>query len=416
MSDNSKKRVALFLSIFMFFLNVSFPDDSLLESHYNYGAKAFKGGDYEASIWHLNACLEIIPPENIVLKAKILLIISADYMKLGDNNKSELALKLLKKHIDDEELTGIPYIEQIIPATLPGYKDVFKGEKIKVKNLLEVPGKNKKKKKSILPFVLAGVFVAAVIATVLIIVKKKKQKVIDESFRDVEWVIVPAGEFEMGDDKNIGSSDERPVHKVYLDTYNISKYEITFEQFDKFCDDTGRLKPSASISNVYKVPRGKFPVFNISQEDAVAYCKWLSSKLKKYVHLPTEAQWEKAARGTDKRTYPWGNQDPNRSLCNAGAPSNKAVPVVVGSYPSGVSPYGAYDMAGNVAEFCSDWYDPEYYSKSNYINPHGPSSGSSRVRRGGSFLFSDGSVRSSDRGGFQMVKKGASIGFRPVME
>ncbi len=414
--EYGRKIVAVILVFFIFTINISFPDSSPELNYYQNGIDFFKKKNFEASLWNFNSCLEMLNSSKPVLKAKIYLFISACYDKMEDKKMAEYTLRLLKAHMDDEEIEAIPFIEQVSPFSLPGYDKIFKGTGLRIKNLIEKPKTGFKKKKSPLLWIIGGIAAAAVVVIALVLLKKKKKKANEELYKDIEWVYVPTGDFWMGDDKNIGSSDERPVHKVKLDGYYISKYEITFEQYDRFCDDSRRARPSASISNVYKVPRGKYPVFNITWEDADEYCKWLTRKSNSYIHLPTEAQWEKAARGNDQRTYPWGNQDPSRSLCNAGAPSNNAVPVVVGSYPSGVSPYGAYDMAGNVAEFCSDWYGSDYYTWTPYINPPGPSSGSSRVRRGGSFLFSDGSVRSSDRGGFLMVKKGASIGFRPVKE
>ena len=129
--------------------------------------------------------------------------------------------------------------------------------------------------------------------------------------------------------------------------------------------------------------RGNRPVINATMNDAVAFCKWLSDKTGKTFKLPTEAQWEKAARGTDQRMYPWGNEwpDKNSNRGNFNMILGKTSPV--GSYPLGSSPYGILDMNGNLREYCSDWYDANYYSVSPENNPQGPSSGSARVMRGG---------------------------------
>lgn len=195
---------------------------------------------------------------------------------------------------------------------------------------------------------------------------------------EIDWVRIEAGSFEMGDNFDEWLKFERPVHTVYLDSYYISKYEVTFEQYDMFCDATGRNKPSDQGWG-----RGKRPVINISWDDAKAFCDWLSLETLQAIRLPTEAQWEKAARGTDQRKYPWGNGVPNKKLANYDSNVEKTMPV--GSYPVGISPYGVHDMAGNVHEWCLDWNDSGYYSVSPSRNPQGPSSGIFRVIRGGSW-------------------------------
>jgi len=221
----------------------------------------------------------------------------------------------------------------------------------------------------------------------------------------IKWVRVPAGTFEMGDNFNEGESDEWPVHTVYLDTYYISKYEVTFEQYYVFCNATGRIKPSDEGWG-----RGKRPVMNVSWEDAKAFCDWLSSITGTNIHLPTEAQWEKAARGTNQRRHPWGNKSPSSSLANYNRNAGKTMPV--GSYPSGVSPYGIHDMAGNVWEWCLDWYDSDYYSRSPRNNPQGPSVGSTRLRRGGGWVSKTYYIRSANRGRDDPSYRYNDIGFR----
>ncbi|MBI3922092.1 MAG: SUMF1/EgtB/PvdO family nonheme iron enzyme [Armatimonadetes bacterium] len=189
-----------------------------------------------------------------------------------------------------------------------------------------------------------------------------------------EMVYIPAGEFIMGRDK--GEDDEKPMHTVYLDSYWIYKYEVTVAQYRSFCQATNRKMPRAPDWGWKK----NHPIVNVSWHDAKAYCDWAC------VQLPTEAQWEKAARGTDGRIYPWGNEmDRDRRRCAEGFFTLFGGTKPVGSYPSGVSPFGVYDLAGNVWEWCADRYDRDYYKISPSRNPAGPGPGECRVLRGGSW-------------------------------
>lgn len=225
----------------------------------------------------------------------------------------------------------------------------------------------------------------------------------------IAWVDVPAGWFKMGDNFDEGWWWEKPVHNVYLSGYYISKYEVTFELYDIFCDATGCEKPDD-----HGWGRGQRPVINVTWFDAKDFCDWLSDKTGKDIHLPTEAQWEKAARGTDQRRYPWGNSAPNNNRANYNENVGKTMPV--GSYPAGISFYGAYDMAGNVWEYCLDWYDPNYYSYSPSHNPQGPSSGSKRVTRGGSWHTTTKLIRSIDRNSCLPYNSTHLFGIRICME
>lgn len=214
------------------------------------------------------------------------------------------------------------------------------------------------------------------------------------------------------------SLDEKPVHTVYLDEYYIGKYEVTNEQYKKFCDATGRSYPEdpgfKGMSDYFE-DYPDYPVVMISWEDAVAYCKWAG------LRLPTEAEWEKAARGTDGRKYPWGNSEPDaggtyRANYDPGDYTKDGYRYTspFGSFPSGISPYGCYDMAGNVEEWCSDWYGEHYYRDNPVPNPRGPSSGRSRVFRGGSWRHSARAVRCAPRSGDSHTLRWDGYGFRVV--
>jgi len=211
-----------------------------------------------------------------------------------------------------------------------------------------------------------------------------------------EMVYVPAGEFLMGSPGGKGDDDEHPQRSVYLDAFWIDKTEVTVAEYRKFCQATGRAMASAPSREW----QDDHPVVNVSWYDAVAYAVWAEKR------LPTEAEWEKAARGTDGRQYPWGNTwdsgkcanvanssggprplGPNVWSLHSAEKNPSGGPQPVGSYPSGASPYGALDMAGNVWEWCVDWYGADYYRVAPARNPTGPASGTYWVLRGGSWCY-----------------------------
>jgi len=214
-------------------------------------------------------------------------------------------------------------------------------------------------------------------------------------------VYVPAGEFAMGSDS--GNADELPVHTVYLDAFWIDQTEVTNKQYAACVSDGGCQQPTAKSSSsmssdaahnypsYYGNPEfDEFPAVYMSWRKAKVYCLWAGRQ------LPTEAQWEKAARGTDGRIYPWGNEAPNINLLNYNF--NFGNTSKVGSYELGKSIYGAYDMAGNVREWVSSLNDPYPYNASDGREDMVSNTWDSRARRGGSWAEDD-KVRSTDRDG-----------------
>ena len=222
-----------------------------------------------------------------------------------------------------------------------------------------------------------------------------------EDPRDVPMVMVPAGEFSMG--STIGD-DEKPVHRVYLNAFYMDKHEVTVGQYAKFLQATGMEEPS-DWDLMNQPQHSKRPVVNINWSDAATFCKWAGKR------LPTEAEWEKAARGTDGRLYPWGNDAPTRLHANFGKKDwdNHTALVPVGSFELGKSPYGIYDLAGNAWEWVNDWYDHDYYKKSPAKNPQGPAKGQSKVVRGGSWLYVPDFLRTSFR--FNAEPSGRQFGY-----
>jgi formylglycine-generating enzyme required for sulfatase activity len=202
----------------------------------------------------------------------------------------------------------------------------------------------------------------------------------------LEWVTVPAGEFMMGSN---GSNDEKPIHRVHLSAYQIARHPVTNAQYELFVKATSYAAPKHWKNGEIPAGKEKHPVVYVTWQNAQAFCVWAG------VRLPTEAEWEKAARGTDERKYPWGNEPPTVDLCNFNGNVGDTTPV--GLYPKGASPYDALDMAGNVWEWVNDWYDSDYYSVSPRDNPQGPAAGSSRVLRGGSWGNNGYDVRSAYR-------------------
>ncbi len=202
-----------------------------------------------------------------------------------------------------------------------------------------------------------------------------------------EMVLVKEGVFLMGSDR--GSSDERPAHIVSLSSFYIDTYEVTNAEYQKCVADLGCELPKNTLYYVSPTFRDHPAVF-VTWEMADAYCTWRGAR------LPTEAEWEKAARGANSNNYPWGTLfsrsalnycDKNCDSAWADPQGNDGFPLTapVGSYEKGISPYGVYDMAGNTAEWVADWYDKDYYKTSVRIDPLGPETGLYRVLRGGSW-------------------------------
>jgi formylglycine-generating enzyme required for sulfatase activity len=219
-------------------------------------------------------------------------------------------------------------------------------------------------------------------------------------------VIITAGEFIMG---STAASDERPAHRVYLDAYYIDKFEVTIARYGKFLEAVTSQQRPHQWNTVKLSEDSDRPVVGVTWSDAEAYCRWAEKR------LPTEAEWEKAARGTDARKYPWGDEDPGEGVANFGRCcgwTGFSLLARVGTNQAGQSPYGVHDMAGNVWEWVADWYDAQYYKTSPAQNPKGPTVAREKVIRGGSWSNRAGDLRTSVRDKVAPTYRNYSIGFR----
>jgi sulfatase modifying factor 1 len=210
-----------------------------------------------------------------------------------------------------------------------------------------------------------------------------------------ELIWIPAGDFLRGSPKGKGAGDERPQRKIYLDGYWMYKYPVTVAQYKKYCDATVKTFSPTWGQGMYADPKGDEGAYAVQMSwyEADTYAKAIGAA------LPTEAQWEKAARGTDGREYPWGNKWDSTKCVSMEETLYKFSSGFkpVGSYPQGASPYGVMDMAGNVWEWVADWYSYEYYKSSPAKNPTGPATGSHKVLRGGCSLYDERLSRTAAR-------------------
>jgi len=236
----------------------------------------------------------------------------------------------------------------------------------------------------------------------------------------VPMIFIPAGPFRMG--SNDGLPNERPEHSVSLDAYYIDQYEVTAGRYQQFIESAKRNLPPTWDDEAAQT-MSNLPAVGMSWTDAAAYCKWAGRR------LPTEAEWEKAARGTDGRRYPWGHMQPFVDIANynRGVWVSDAITLVPvnsglegmsvrhGLKEGGKSPYGLFHMAGNAAEWVADWYDREYYQKSPEKNPTGPSQGEKRVLRGGSWADLPAALRVTARFSAEPDFEDRTMGFRCAM-
>jgi formylglycine-generating enzyme required for sulfatase activity len=260
-----------------------------------------------------------------------------------------------------------------------------------------------------------------------------------------DMILIPGGEFLMGSpDDGLSFDDERPQRNVYLFSFHIDRHEVTNARYKQFVDATGYQSPRHPTSKLTLWDQStplpgseQHPVVNVSWAEAVAYCRWQGKR------LPTEAEWEKAARGADGRRYPWGSEwgiaKANSASYWAGRTiefqngeewkafwvtgegmrlsrerglNGEVLTLPVGTFPEGASPYGVLDMAGNASEWVQDWYEPYSYLNAPLSDPQGPNGQLLKVVRGGSWLKPARNIRASDRDYAFPADRASGIGFR----
>ena len=221
-----------------------------------------------------------------------------------------------------------------------------------------------------------------------------------------EMIQIPEGPFMMG--SKDGDPDEAPEHQVFLKAFFLDKKEVTQDEYARFAKMTKRPMPKIEVfeDDQSKLLKPEFAVMSVSWDEAVAYCKWAGKR------LPTEAEWEKAGRGEGKRKYPWGESFAPGNANVDGSEDGYQYLAPPGSFEAGRSPYGLYDMTGNVAEWVADSYDESYYKKSPYRDPKGPDDADLKVVRGGSWRETEHNARLSKRFAAKHWRADITIGIR----
>ncbi len=432
------KCVSFMLVMLLFLGNLNLSSQNTRQEKFSQALKLYNQGNYEEATSFLEEVESLLGTEEFIFKTKIYILFCACYEKMDKENLARAFSVKIQRMLDSGQIEELPEISgfdsnavhiikkdlmetEVETDPLPGeeeesdeyhfkFKEPEPVKPVDKKAVIQYQGRKEKRKKFPWIAVIAGVIIVGVV--IYFLLNKKDQDDIDIEAPEIEWVYIPSGEFLMGDNFNEGDSDETPVHNVYLDDYYISKYEISVSQYDRFCMDTNRQ----TLSNEYylRTYQLDYAAFYISWEEANAFCQWLSQKTGENIRLPTEAQWERAARGTNQNRYPWGNSPPNCDLVSF-LDCGRSVHNVF-NYGAGATPGGIHQMAGNVWEWCRDYYSSTYYSQSPYQNPQGPTSGVYRVMRGGSISSPASDIRSANRRSKDPYEVNYDYGFRIVKE
>lgn len=251
-------------------------------------------------------------------------------------------------------------------------------------------------------FVVAAAMIAVISAVAFYAMRNRSQgELVGKD--GAPLVAIPPGLFVMGDDK------ESPRREVFVDGFMLDKYEVTVARYAVFLKAAGNLKPPDEWETAHPIGTGDLPVVGVDWQDANGYCRWAGRR------LPTEAEWEKAARGADGRKYPWGDDSPSAEHARYGKPYQNAVyqdgVVRVGSYAKGISAFGIHDLAGNVSEWVADWFS-ETLPRRDLRNPKGPEGGTDKVVRGGGWYDPPERITTTKRFHASPSQRSDDIGFR----
>ena len=235
--------------------------------------------------------------------------------------------------------------------------------------------------------------------------QRRKDLLLDANKR--RMIHIEAGPFTMGGVQDESPENERPSHPVQLSAFYIDPYPVTKQDYREFVNCIGHKIPIHWQRGTYPTGLARHPVTNVSWHDAKAYADWMGAR------LPTESEWEMAARGAGERLYPWGSRFVD-ARCNLNNVVGTTLPV--DEFPLGRSPFGVWDMSGNVYEWCEDYYDEGYYKYSPSTNPKGPEGGQERSIRGGFFGETRPNVRTTHRNSAPETHTRDNVGFRLAMD
>jgi formylglycine-generating enzyme required for sulfatase activity len=331
----------------------------------------------------------------------LIFLISPDAVDAGSYTLSELEIgqkagvKILPVMLRQTEIATLPVVLQSITFYQPE-GDVAAGVAAEVHRIAR---ELRRKRLKPLALALAG---AVVLAVILYAFYSRK----GNQFAGKDGapaVLIPAGSFVMGDDEN------SPRREIFIDAFYLDKFEVTVGRYAKFLQATGNVKAPEEWENVDPKSGADFPVVGVDWQDAENYCRWTGKR------LPTEAEWEKAARGMDERKYPWGNDPPTADRARFAQPYQnpvyKAGVAPVGAEAKGASPFGIFDLSGNASEWVADWFS-ESFPRSDVRNPKGPANGSGKVLRGGGWYDPPERITATRRMYASPTHRSDDIGFR----
>ena len=390
--------------------------EKLYAAHVNYGLQFLDEGDPDGAVVQFNSALEIKPDG---VEARAGLAQAATWVPTPTPltlTVEQLAQSLHEPWAEEDWEQVIGLIRQIL-ATSPSYDDMI--EKLYAAHLnyglqLVEEGRLEQAK---MEFTRAldvkpdGGEATAELSALAgetpglppVVLPVEATPTTPPSAVEAAMIAIPAGEFTMGSENKI----ERPPHTVFVDAFEIDQFEVTNQEFEKFVAETGYVTDAEKAGDTswryYATNKPNYPVVKITWNDARAFCERAGKR------LPTEAEWEKAARGTDARSYPWGNQW-DAARANAKEAGNRGT-TAVGSFPAGASPYGVLDMAGNVSEWTSDWFQPYpgYPGGDSEAQYFGEKY---RVIRGGGWFSDQNLVRTSERSASSTILANDDVGFR----